>query len=171
MAPLAVPRSDKWPGDRLNSAPSETEALSVRNKEQRCMDALDEFFCVWCEPEAWCERCGQYPAIHLVVQDNHGAHGSTVAYVRIWDPGAQTHIAVCRKCSTHYINALGTSAPRHAPQQQMSPRAHRHSTWRTLRQYLRRWCRQLCHQIVSSWQQGPQSRRVTGSKNHPHTRL
>lgn len=75
---------------------------------KRLMDALDEFFREWCEPEAWCERCTMYPAIHVVIHDDEAAYGSVVTYVRIWDPTVQTHIAVCRRCSQEHIAALGT---------------------------------------------------------------
>jgi hypothetical protein len=84
------------------------------------MDALDEFFRVWCEPEAWCERCGVSPAIHVLIHDQDATYGSIVTYVRIWDPGAQAHLAMCRKCSTHHIDSLGRPEFRYAPQQQVS---------------------------------------------------
>lgn len=73
------------------------------------MDALDEFFRVWSEPEAWCERCQSSPAIHVVIQDDNHMDGMTITYAYIWDPETQLQIPVCRSCSQHYIDSLSAS--------------------------------------------------------------
>ena len=78
----------------------------TRCRERMVMDALDEFFRIWCKPEAWCEHCGLHPAIHVVVQDTKDAFESVVTYIRIWDPHTQSHIAVCRQCSIAHLDAL-----------------------------------------------------------------
>lgn len=78
----------------------------IQERERTVMDALDEFFRTWSEPEAWCEHCGLHPAIHVVVQDTQDAFESVVTYVRIWDPHAQSHVAVCRKCSIAHLETL-----------------------------------------------------------------
>jgi hypothetical protein len=102
------------------------------------MDALDEFFREWCEPEAWCEHCGNFPAIHVVIQDDQSAYGSVVTYVRIWDSNTQTHLAVCRTCSTHHIETLDTQTLQYAHQQHESPRRHhRHAGWGLMHRVLR----------------------------------
>jgi hypothetical protein len=73
------------------------------------MDALDEFFRVWSEPEAWCEQCQSSPAIHVVIQDDNHIDGMTITYAYIWDPDAQVQMPGCRRCSQNYINSLGSS--------------------------------------------------------------
>lgn len=73
------------------------------------MDALDEFFRVWSEPEAWCERCQSSPAIHVVIQDDSHMDGMTITYAYIWDPDSQVQMPVCRSCSQLYIDSVGTS--------------------------------------------------------------
>lgn len=73
------------------------------------MDALDEFFRVWSEPEAWCERCQSSPAIHVVIQDDQHMDGMTITYAYIWEPETQLQIPVCRSCSQHYIDSLSAS--------------------------------------------------------------
>lgn len=78
------------------------------------MDALDEFFRVWSEPEAWCERCQSSPAIHVVIQDDNHMDGMTITYAYIWDPDSQTQMPVCRSCSQHYIDSIGTSTFQYA---------------------------------------------------------
>jgi hypothetical protein len=60
------------------------------------MDALDEFFAMWCEPEAWCEMCGDYPAIHVVLYDTEGKYGGVMSHVRVWNPAVQRQVPVCR---------------------------------------------------------------------------
>jgi hypothetical protein len=108
------------------------------------MDALDEFFCMWCEPEAWCERCGVSPAIHVLIHDQDATYGSVITYVRIWDPGAQTHLAMCRKCSTHHIDTLGAPEFRYAsPQQTGGQGVNGHC--------LRHWGRQMLAFLRALW--------------------
>ena len=80
------------------------------------MDALDEFFREWCEPEAWCDWCKDSPAIHIVVQGSHETDSGIVTYVRIWDPHTQTHIALCRSCTKQHTDALGSPEFQYAPQ-------------------------------------------------------
>lgn len=63
------------------------------------MDALDEFFCQWAEPEAWCQRCREYPAMHVAVQDKAAPEALLITYVRVFDATIQEHIALCRRCS------------------------------------------------------------------------
>jgi hypothetical protein len=75
------------------------------------MDAHDEFFSIWSEPEGWCERCGEYPAIHLIMQSDEAPHEKFVAYARAWDPHTQDYIVLCRWCSKEHVKALGSQAP------------------------------------------------------------
>jgi type II secretory pathway component PulJ len=107
------------------------------------MDALDEFFREWCEPEAWCDRCKDSPAVHIVVQGSHETDSSIVTYIRVWDPHTQTHIALCRNCTKQHTDALGSPQFRYAPQahqslrssQRQSGQQHRRHAWlRHLRQ-------------------------------------
>jgi hypothetical protein len=86
------------------------------------MDAMDEFFREWCEPEAWCDRCKDAPAVHIVVQGSHETDSGIVTYVRVWDPNTQTYIALCRSCNQHHTNALGGPEFRYAPQVHQSAR-------------------------------------------------
>lgn len=80
------------------------------------MDALDEFFAVWTEPEAWCEICGEFPAIHVVLRDTGGKFGGIMSHVRIWNPNTQTRVPACRHCCKDQMSAIGqsTSPPRAA---------------------------------------------------------
>lgn len=111
------------------------------------MDALDEFFRQWCEPEAWCERCGAYPAVHVIVHDDQEPYGSIVTFVQIWDAETQTHIAVCRRCSSRLIEALGTPKFQHSPEPEHAERCVRQQHfWRSLGRYLKRW--QTCLMIL-----------------------
>ena len=71
------------------------------------MDALDEFFGTWCEPEAWCEVCTQHPAIHVVLRDSEGKYGGVTSHVRVWDSETQMRLAVCRQCCQQHIDTLG----------------------------------------------------------------
>jgi hypothetical protein len=84
------------------------------------MDALDEFFRVWSEPEAWCERCQSSPAIHVVIQDDNHMDGMTITYAYIWDPDSQVQMPVCRSCSQHYIDSLGSSEFQYAEKKPLS---------------------------------------------------
>src|SRR5918996_6010350 len=71
------------------------------------MDALDEFFVTWSEPEAWCGICATRPAIHVVLRDAGGIYGGITSHVRIWDPAMQMHVAVCRQCCQQRMASLG----------------------------------------------------------------
>ena len=78
------------------------------------MDALDEFFDSWCEPEAWCEMCGDHPAVHIVLRDTEGKYGGIMSHVRVWNPETQSRIPVCRQCCAHHVDQLGQEqAPQH----------------------------------------------------------
>jgi hypothetical protein len=102
------------------------------------MDALDEFFRVWSEPEAWCERCQSSPAIHVVIQDDNHMEGMTITYAYIWDPETRLQIPVCRSCSQHYIDSLSASsyqyAEKRSPSWQSAGTENRHpcSWYRTV---------------------------------------
>ncbi len=102
------------------------------------MDALDEFFRVWSEPEAWCERCKTSPAIHVVVQDDDHMDGMIITYAYIWEPDTQAQIPVCRSCSEHYLDSLGTSEFRYArrPEEKMVPACAQLTLGDRLRQIL-----------------------------------
>jgi hypothetical protein len=84
------------------------------------MDAHDEFFSIWCEPEAWCERCEEYPAIHMIAQHDETSLETFVSYVQAWDPQTQEHLVLCRRCSKEHIQALGRPEPEYI---QTSPAA------------------------------------------------
>lgn len=89
------------------------------------MDALDEFFAIWCEPEAWCEMCGDYPAIHVVLRDTEGKYGGVMSHVRVWNPAVHRRVPVCRQCCQDQIQLLGQSMQyaRALDQQRQSPSA------------------------------------------------
>ena len=80
------------------------------------MDALDEFFAVWTEPEAWCEICGEFPAIHVVLRDTGGKFGGVMSHVRIWNPTTKTRVPACRHCCREQMTAIEQSM--NAPMQQ-----------------------------------------------------
>jgi len=75
------------------------------------MDALDEFFAVWTEPEAWCEICGKFPAIHVVLRDTGGQYDGIMSHVQIWDPNTQMRVPACRHCCHDQMSAIGQSMP------------------------------------------------------------
>lgn len=75
------------------------------------MDALDEFFGTWAEPEAWCEVCDERPAIHIVLRDTAGKYGSVMSHVRVWDPETQTRVPVCRQCCRQHLEGLRWQHP------------------------------------------------------------
>ncbi|ETX01614.1 MAG: hypothetical protein ETSY1_06740 [Candidatus Entotheonella factor] len=85
------------------------------------MDALDEFFAVWTEPEAWCEICGEFPAIHVVLRDTGGKFGGIMSHVRIWNPNTQTRVPACRHCCKDQMSAIGQSTSPPVPQAWPSP--------------------------------------------------
>ncbi len=85
------------------------------------MDALDEFFAVWTEPEAWCEICGEFPAIHVVLRDTGGKFGGIMSHVRIWNPNTQTRVPACRHCCKDQMSAIGQSTNSPVQQEWPSP--------------------------------------------------
>jgi hypothetical protein len=89
------------------------------------MDALDEFFRVWSEPEAWCQRCGECPAMHIAVQDQTEPEGILITCVRVWDPHSQQHIALCRRCSQHHVDNLGRPFQQSSPSSYYAPPLYR----------------------------------------------
>lgn len=95
------------------------------------MDALDEFFREWCEPEAWCDRCKDAPAVHIVVQGSHETDSRIVTYMRVWDPNTQTHIALCRDCNKQHTGALGSPEFQYAPRpsKRQDGQQHRRHQW------------------------------------------
>lgn len=107
------------------------------------MDAHDEFFSVWCEPEAWCERCEEFPAIHMIVQEGETSPERFVTYVRVWDSHIQDHVVLCRRCNKEHDQTPKRQQPEYissprpspvSPQAAQAPdRKNRH--W----QHLRRW--------------------------------
>ena len=107
------------------------------------MDAHDEFFSIWCEPEAWCERCEELPAIHMIVQDEEPPPARFVTYVRVWDSHTQDHVVLCRRCSKEHDQALKRQQPEYIPYSQPAPIStqeekaadRRNRRW----QHLRRW--------------------------------
>jgi hypothetical protein len=115
----------------------ETRAMEEEYKQMDQMDALDEFFREWCEPEAWCDWCKDAPAIHIVVQESHETDKSIVTYVQVWDPNTQTHVALCRNCNKQYTDALGSPEFQYAPQvhqslqssRQQDGQQHRRHSW------------------------------------------
>lgn len=113
------------------------------------MDALDEFFRVWSEPEAWCERCQSSPAIHVVVQDEDHIDGMTITYAYILEAETQVQIPVCRSCSQHYIESLGSSEFKYARGKSKAARTtHASQTnravWRLACMALVQWLRSVC---------------------------
>ena len=111
------------------------------------MDALDEFFRVWSEPEAWCERCQTSPAIHVVIQDDNHMDGMTITYAYIWDPETRLQIPVCRRCSQHYIDSLSASKFHYAEKNPLSrrPSATRDRHPFSWRRTVRGWAKGLCN--------------------------
>ncbi|WP_179138036.1 hypothetical protein, partial [Candidatus Entotheonella palauensis] len=79
------------------------------------------FFAVWTEPEAWCEICGEFPAIHVVLRDTGGKFGGIMSHVRIWNPNTQTRVPACRHCCKDQMNAIGQSTSPPVPQEWSSP--------------------------------------------------
>jgi hypothetical protein len=136
------------------------------------MDALDEFFREWCEPEAWCERCGENPAIHVAVQDTGNLGGSLITYMRVWDPGCQEYLAICRTCSKQHIDALGsqefqyaTPTP-HAPLPDQQQRRSWHKRWW---QRFQRWHRRFRILLVQLWKRRQSPPEQANTQPHFHT--
>ena len=68
------------------------------------MDVLDEFFSMWCAPEAWCERCGENPALHVVRRNPATQYSGFPTYVRLWDSAKYAYLAVCWRCFKRQVN-------------------------------------------------------------------
>lgn len=120
------------------------------------MDALDEFFRVWSEPEAWCERCQSSPALHVVVQDEDHIDGMTITYAYILEAETQVQIPVCRTCSQHYIESLGSSQfkyarGKHKTSQAAHARQSNTTVWRLAWMALAQWLRS-CFKLPRKWQ-------------------
>jgi hypothetical protein len=124
------------------------------------MDALDEFFATWCEAEAWCEMCGDYPAIHVVLRDTAGKYGGVMSHVRVWNPAVQRRVPVCRQCCRDQVQLLGQSVQyaRALDQQRQSPSA----PFRLGQQRLSHWLHRL-------FQRGQHAmRHLFPTRRHPH---
>jgi len=138
------------------------------------MDALDEFFREWCEPEAWCERCGENPAIHVAVQDTGMLGSSLITYVRVWDPGGQEFLAVCRSCSKQHIDALGSQEFQYATHPHRSPFPDRqqerpqHSEWL---QRFQRWHRRFRTLLVRLWKRRKSPPEQANTQTHFQTEI
>lgn len=137
------------------------------------MDAHDEFFSLWCEPEAWCERCEEHPAVHMVVQDDESSLESFVTFVRLWDPGTQEYIALCRQCTKEHREAQGTQgleyvqstpAPVSSPQK-MAGAAKVYQLWQRLWQ----WGAALFAVVMMFWFRRKLAKHGTSLKPYSHT--
>ena len=136
------------------------------------MDALDEFFRLWSEPEAWCQRCTEYPAMHVAVHDKTAPEGLLITYVRIWDPALQEHIALCRRCSGRHLNNPGRQAPQYLPplrypmpvgwQLLLSPIPQ---WW----QYVSLWYNRLRFWLLRPWYRTPRAAAQPGGKRYTGT--
>jgi hypothetical protein len=101
------------------------------------MDALDEFFSTWCAPEAWCERCGEYPALHVLYRVSGAKYAGVPTCVRVWDAAQHAFLAVCRQCCKPQVEVAGEATP----QLVLMARHQPGTSWRqTLRRFLR-YCR------------------------------
>jgi hypothetical protein len=105
------------------------------------MDAHDEFFSIWSEPEAWCERCKEYPAIHMIMQSDEAPREKFVGHLQAWDPHTQDHIVLCRWCSKEHVKALGNQAPEYV---QAPPSATDTAPGKPAAERQYYWWRQLC---------------------------
>ena len=110
------------------------------------MDALDEFFAVWTEPEAWCEICGEFPAVHVVLRDTGGKFGGVMSHVRIWDPGSQTRVPACRHCCQHQMapNGASQTASQQWPSRSIAPRP--------FLGFFLWWLRRRAQRLLRHWQ-------------------
>ena len=119
------------------------------------MDAHDEFFSSWCEPEAWCERCEAHPAQHTIVQNADTPLEPLITYIAVWDPNRQTHVVLCLQCHKEYRQALGSQVPEYV----QSPPSPTAASQQGLRQYrehpiwphLRRWGAGLLACCIAFW--------------------
>lgn len=138
------------------------------------MDALDEFFRMWSEPEAWCQRCGECPAVHVAVQTEAEPEDILITYVRVWDPVAQEHLALCRRCSQQHLYRLGEQA-----QHAMAPRPYAALPYRPAQrlqfpevwwgQVLSGWYQRLRFWFLRCWPQPSRRRHRTVSRRHTGT--
>jgi hypothetical protein len=117
------------------------------------MDALDEFFAVWTEPEAWCEICGEFPAIHVVLRDTGGQFGGIMSHVRIWNPNTQTRVPACRHCCKEQMSAIGQSMPRPVPQEWALPAVPPRSFLRWVVQWTTHTGQRVIKRFKRQWRQ------------------
>jgi hypothetical protein len=137
------------------------------------MDAHDEFFSKWCEPEAWCERCEAHPAIHTIVHNDDSPLAPCITYVRAWDPDKQAHMALCLQCNKEHSQALGSQPLQYVP----SPLTLTASTQKRLRQYrehplwphLRRWGAGLLALGIAFWARRKLVQNSTTTKPYSRT--
>ena len=114
------------------------------------MDALDEFFSTWCAPDAWCERCGEHPALHVVRRGPAAKSGGFPTYVQVWDAARQTHLAVCRRCFKNHVKPTGESGRQPAS---IDQRQSDYSWLSALRRFWR-YNRYRIHVHVVKWWRG-----------------
>lgn len=135
------------------------------------MDALDEFFRIWSEPEAWCEHCGLHPAIHVVVQDSQDAFESVVTYVRIWDPHTQSHVAVCRKCGMAHLESLKIPLLTRSAPSSLWQRCYdwHMALWRTIAQTVQRATQYLRPWLTFASRRQPVQQKQTDTDNYTHS--
>jgi hypothetical protein len=137
------------------------------------MDALDEFFHLWSEPEAWCQRCEEYPAMHVAVYDKTAPEGLIITYVRIWDARLHDHVALCRRCSRLHINSLGRQPSRYLPPVRYAIPAG----WQQWLlnppplwwQYVALWYHRLHFWLRHAWRSTPRSAVRPGTKRYTGT--
>jgi hypothetical protein len=114
------------------------------------MDAHDEFFSSWCEPEAWCERCEEHPAFHMVMQNEETPLEPFITYARVWDPNTQAYMVLCLRCNKEYGQTLQyvQAPPTHAASPKRQQRQYReHPVW----PHLRRWGAGLLALCMAVW--------------------
>jgi hypothetical protein len=137
------------------------------------MDAHDEFFSKWCEPEAWCERCEAHPAIHTIVHHDDMPLAPRITYIRVWAPDKQAHVALCLQCHKEHGRALGSQPLQYVP----SPPTLSASAQKRQRQYrehpfwphLRRWGAVLAALGIAFWARRKLARPSTTTKPYSHT--
>jgi len=137
------------------------------------MDALDEFFHLWSEPEAWCQRCEEHPAMHVAVHDKTAPEGLIITYVRIWDADLQDHVALCRHCSRLHLNSQGRQPSQYLPPVRYTIPAgwqqwllHPTPLWW---QYVSLWYNRLRLWLRHFWRRVPSSSAPPGPKRYTGT--
>jgi hypothetical protein len=137
------------------------------------MDAHDEFFSIWSEPEAWCERCEEYPAIHMIMQNDEAPREKFVAYAQAWDPHTQDYIVLCRWCSKEHVKTLGSQAPEYV-QAPPAPTGNTPGKQTAERQYY--WWQQLWYWgatflsiLMTFWRRRRVEQRSTTPKPYSHS--